>query len=150
MTCGNYLWIALIPAGTTIDISVTHGSGQTQIYVWTLVGADMFGANQIGMVMSNETTPKLFESSSQNAPVNFTGVNVPKGSILLGGAQSRANTTNLTGSWITDGSNTVTSAGSVAGHVDNIAGASDLTGLTVGASYSGVVASSEAIAVFGP
>jgi hypothetical protein len=150
VTCGNYLWMALIPAGTTIDITVTHGSGQTQIYVWTIVGCDMLGPNQVGMTMSNEVTPRLFESSSSNAPVNFTGVNVPKGAIALGGAQSRANTTTLTGSWVTDGSNTVTTAGSVAGHVDNIAGATDLTGLTVGASYSGTVASSEAIAVFGP
>lgn len=147
--CGQYLWIGLVPTGTTMDITVVHTSGQTQIYVQSFYGASMLGVNQRGMV-SGDTTPRLVEAASQNAPQNLTGVFVPRGALLIGASNSRANTTSLVGSWTQEAQQVVTTAGSVAGCVDNIAGGADLSGLTLGSTFAGAVAMSHGYAVFGP
>jgi hypothetical protein len=146
--CSQWVYIALIPTGTTMDLTITHGSGQAYVYVASYTGAEMFGPNQEGMLLG-EVTPQLSDPASATIPT-LTGVNVPAGAILFGAVSSRGNSATLTGSYAQEAALPNTANGSAFGVVDNLAGGTDLTALTLGATGGGGTASEHGYAVFGP
>lgn len=146
----------LVPSGASLTLNFTHSTTAFGFYyAVTLYGAETLLNSAAGLITPTVLAGSGFQgwryaqAASQNGPFRWLDAVVPKKTLLLGVAGSRAAAATALG-WSRPTPPTITANYTMLGAIDNLANDSDLTAQQVGISYSGSVAVNLGYLIMGP